>query len=149
MLPADTFIANEAHWFTLDVVYLVFVRNGVVAGARIGGQILAGAVGSYSTEPSAYAKPELLLRWAAADPTAPGFLEADRKNFLYGSAELREARVSRRRALWTGPIPNSGSVTLVPRAERRRRLILVGEQDLTAIHSLLLSGGVPISPLAA
>ena len=149
MLPVDTFIANEAHWFTLDVVYLVVVRNGTVAGARVGGQLLATSRRSYSTEPSDYAKPKLLLRWAAADPIAPDFLADDRKNFVYSSAEIREAHVSRRRALWTGAIPNSGSVTLAPREGRRRRFILLGEQDPAAIHSLLLSSGIPISPLAA
>ncbi len=149
MLPEGTFIANEARWFTLDVIYLVFVRNGAVAGARVGGQLLASGRNSYSREPSSYAKPKLLLRWAAADPLAPDFLEADRKNFLYSSAELLEARVTRRRALWTGAIPNSGSVTLTPRSGRRRRLILLGEQDLQAIHSLLASSGAPMSPLSA
>jgi hypothetical protein len=147
MLQADTFIANEAHWFTPDVVYLVFIRNGAVAGARVGGQILAYPNNAEVAEPTGYAKPEWLLRWAAADPLAPGFLEADRKNFFYSNGELREAHITRRRALWTGPIPNSGSVTLTPRAGRRRRLILLGDQDPRAIHSLLVSSGVPIALL--
>jgi hypothetical protein len=146
LLPPDAFIANEAHWFTLDVVYLVFVRNGAVAGARVGGQLAGNA---QSTDPSFYAKPKLLLRWVASDPLADEFLESDRKNFLYSTAELREAVVSRRRALWTGAIPNSGSVILTPRTGRRRRLILLGDQNLQAVHSLLQSSGVPISPLTA
>jgi hypothetical protein len=148
MLPADTFIANEAHWFTLDVVYLVFVRNGAIAGARVGGQLVANAR-NYPAEPTYYAKPKLLLRWVGADPSAPDFLASDRKNFLYSTAELREVAFTPRRALWTGGIPNSGSVILAPRNGRRRRLILLGDQDLQAIFSLVQSSGVPVSPLAA
>ena len=148
MLPSDAFIANEANWFTLDVIYLVIVRNGAVAGARVGGQLF-GTANAYSTDPSSYAKPELLLRWAAADTLAHEFLESDRKNFLYSAGELRDVVLTRRRALWTGAIPNSGSVTLTPRTGRRRRLILLGDQSLQAVHSLLQSSGVPISPLSA
>ena len=146
MIPSDAFIANEARWLTLDVIYLVFVRNGAIAGARVGGQLLGNA---HSTDPSFYAKPELLLRWASAGSLAHEFLESDRKNFLYSTAELREVVITRRRALWTGAIPNSGSVILTPRSGRRRRLILLGDQNLQAVTSLLQSSGVPISPLAA
>jgi hypothetical protein len=149
LLPSDTFIANEAHWFTLDVVYLVFVRNGTIAGARVGGQLLAGAVGSYPSDPTAYVKRNLLERYLETNPTGPEFLGSDRKNFLFASAELLEARVSRRRALWTGGVPNSGAVTIFPRSGTRRRLILIGAQDLGRVHALLVAAGVPVAPLFA
>jgi hypothetical protein len=149
VLPEDAFIANEAHWFTPDVVYLIFVRNGVVAGARVGGQIAAPPFGDYSSDPTSYAKASLLERYAFADPLDPAFLEADRKNFRFSSTELLEARFSPRRALWTGRVPNSGTLTLVPRTGRRRRLILLGHQDLVAVRDQLAAIGVPFSPLAA
>jgi hypothetical protein len=148
MLPADAFIANEAHWFTLDVIYLVFVRNGAIAAARVGGQLL-GRSGNYPAEPSYYAKPKLLLRWAGAEPSEPDFLNSDRKNFRYSTAELREVVFKPRRALWTGGIPNSGSVILYPRSGRRRRLILLGDQNLQAIFTLMQANGAPVSPPAA
>jgi hypothetical protein len=147
VLPEKTFIANEAHWFTLDVVYLVFVRSGVVAGARVGGQLGVGAV-QISDDPTAYTKPDLLRRALEADPFAHGFLASDRRNFVHSIAELGEARLSARRALWTGPVPNSGSVTFIPRAGRKRRLILLGRQDLGVVRALLISEGVPVTPLA-
>ena len=149
MLPSDTFIANEAHWVTLDVVYLVFVRNGTIAGARVGGQLLSGAVASNPSDPTAYVKRNLLERYLETNPIGPEFLESDRKNFRLESAELLEARVSSRRALWTGGIPNSGAVTLVPRSGRRRRLILLGAQDLGRVHALLVAAGVPVAPLSS
>jgi len=142
------FIVNDARWFAPDTVYLLFVRAGVIAGARVGGQLVASRR-NYPTEATAYAKPKLLIRWAAADPLAPDFLSSDRKNFAYPAAELCEAHVSSRRALWTAPIPNSGTVTLVPRTGRKRKLILLGEQDSRAIQRLLISNGVPVTPLAA
>jgi hypothetical protein len=148
MLPRDVFIANEAHWFTLDVIYLVFVRNGAISAARVGGQLLAQSR-SYSAEPSFYANPKLLLRWAGAEPSAPDFLSSDRKNFRYSSGEVREVVFKWRRALWTGGIPNSGSVILYPRNGRRRRLILLGDQDVHAIFTLMQSNGLPVAPLAA
>ena len=139
----DSFIANEAHWFTLDVVYWVVVRAGVVAGARVAGQLMPAAVGDYSGDPSTYAKPELLARYQSVDPLGPDFLAQDAKNFRMSAAELREARFSKRRALWTGPVPNSGSLVLVPRSGRKRRLILLGQQDLNRIYGLLTAAGVP------
>lgn len=148
MLPEDAFIANEAHWFTLDVVYLVFVRSGAIVGARVGGQLIGTEFGEHPDDPRSYARADLLRRCLAADPLDPRFTDLDRKNFRYSISEIREARFSTRRALWTGGVPNSGSITLLPRAGRRRRLILLGRQDLRAIHALLVSGGIPASPLA-
>jgi hypothetical protein len=148
VLPEHAFIANEAHWITPDVVYLVLVGSGVVAGARVGGQLVTTPFGDYSSDPTTYAKASLLERYMSADPLDPGFLEADRKNFRFSSAELLEARFSARRTLWTGGVPNSGTVTLVPRAGRRRRLILLGHQDLGAVQNELAAAGVPLSPLA-
>ena len=140
----DSFIANEAHWFTADAVYWVFVRSGVIAGARVAGQMMAALPDAYSSDPSAYAKPELLELYRNLDPLSPAFLESDPKNFRISGAEIRDLRISTRRALWTGPVPNSGSVTLVPRSGRKRRLILLGEQDPNRVQSLLAGAGVPI-----
>lgn len=143
-LPADAFIANEAHWLKLDVVYLVFVRGGSIAGARVGGQIGLEAMANPSVDPADFTDPELLSHYLDVDPLAHEFLARDRRNFRLLIAEIREVRLSERRSYWTGPAPNSGSFTLVPRSGRRRRLILLGSQDHQGAQQLLASMGAPI-----
>lgn len=147
MLPPDAFIVNQARWLALDTVYLLTIRSGVIAGARVGGQ-LTGLGDVHPSAPEAYAHAKLLARWLATDPTSPDYVSSDPKNFVYASGEILEARLSTRRARWTGPIPNSGSIVLVPRSGRKRRLILLGRQDVRAVHGLLAANGVPAAPLA-
>lgn len=147
-LPEDAFIVNEAHWFSLDLVLLVRARGGVLSGARVAGQLLTGPGARRAKDPIAFADATLLASYLSSDPAEPGFLERDPGNFRVSAAEIRSTRVSGRRAMWTGPIPNSGSVTLSPRSGSRRRLILLGEQDLSGFGALLMANGFPMHPIA-
>ena len=144
VIPTDAFIANEARWVWPDVVHLVFGRSGVIAGVRVGGQLWPEGWGGYATDPRAYADPALLRVAADADPLSPDFVESDRRNFRFTGAELRDVRLSKRRAWHTGVIPNCGVVTLVPHRGRRKRLILLGKQNLTDLRRILTDAGLPL-----
>ncbi|MBW2401229.1 MAG: hypothetical protein JRG80_18555 [Deltaproteobacteria bacterium] len=148
MIPDDSFIVNETHSFSPDIVFLISVRSGELTGARIGGQIVVGSLGPKSANPASYASADLLSRVLATSRDAAELRKLHKKNFAYSSGELLEARVSTRRALWTGPVPNSGSITLIPRSGRRRRLILLGNQDIRSVRALIQSAGIPVEPLA-
>jgi hypothetical protein len=146
VIPTDAFIANQACWVWPDVVHLVFGRSGVIAGVRVGGQLWPEGGGGYATDPRAYADPALLRVAADADPLSPDFVESDRRNFRFTSAELRDVRLSKRRAWHTGVIPNCGVVTLVPHRGPRKRLILLGKQSLTDLRRILTDAGLPLRP---
>ncbi len=143
-LPQNAFVGNETHWITPDRVYLMFAGHGILAGGRIGGQLMPRR-GVYPVDPLAYGQPGLVERQLGVDPFSAGFLELDPKNFQLRGADIVRIQVSSRRQLWTGPIPNSGAVIVVPRNGRKRRFILLGEQDRTAIASLLFAAGLPAS----
>ena len=148
VIPDRAFIANEARWVAPDAVLLVFVIDGAVVAARVNGQLTRPPARDPS-DPESYVEPHKLLLYQGIEPRDPRFIDLDKRNFRLSSAELIEVRASRRRALWTGPLPNSGSITLIPRSGRRRRLILLGRQDLARVHALLVSAGFPMSRLAA
>jgi hypothetical protein len=145
VIPRDAFIAiaNQARWFELDAVYLVFARRDVIAGVRVGGQLWPQGVGGYATDPRAYADRALLRVAADADPLSPDFVDSYSKSFRFTSAELRDVRVSNRRAWYTGVIPNCGVVTLVPHRGRRMRLILLGKQNLVNLRRVLTNAELP------
>jgi hypothetical protein len=151
VIPRDAFIAiaNQARWVGPDAVYLVFARDGIVAGVRVGGQLWPEGVGGYATDPRAYADRALLRVAADADPLSPDFVESYSKSFRFTSAELRDVRVSNRRAWDTGVIPNCGVVTLVPHRARRMRLILLGKQSLADLRRTLTNAGLPLRSLAS
>lgn len=143
MLPSNAFIVNEAHWITLDRRYLLVVEGSEIAGMCVGGQLLATLRSDYPTDPMAYADEQAVKRYLAMDVRSREFLAVDRRNFVCSAPEVRGFTISRRRALWTGGVPNSGAVTLDPRNGRKRRMILLGQQDLDALASLLMATGAP------
>jgi len=147
IIPTGCFIVNEAHWLTLDVVYLIAVKSGAIMGARVGGQITH----FQHTEPSnplSYVKPRLLAEYPQGAFLADDFLQIDRKNFLLSSAEIREVEMSNRKSHWTGPIPNSGVLNIKRRNAQTKKLILLGEQDFDGLRAKIQSCGIPISPHA-
>ena len=147
MLPERAFIGNEARWLTPDAVLLVHVLDGMVVAVRVNGQLVKPPSGDPS-EPESYVQARMLMQYQGVDPLDPRLIDLDKRNFRISSAETKEVAISRRRALWTGPLPNSGAVTIVPRTGKRRRLILLGKQDLAGVHALFGATGFPVSRLA-
>ena len=142
-LPANAFVANEARWFALDAVYLVFVLPGVLVGAKVSGQMILGhTLGFFSPEnPLAFTRADLLLAALVTDPTSNEFLSLDPVNFRLTPADIVVIRTSAGRSLWTGGVKNSGKLTLVRSEGRTRSLILLGQQDLNQIRELLIDAG--------
>jgi len=145
-LPANAFIANEARWLAADAGYVVFVLPGLLAGAKVSGQMILGhTLGLFSPKnPLAFARADLLLAALVADPKSDAFLSLDPKNFRLTPEDVVGIRASSRRSLWTVGVANSGKLNVVQRRGRARTLILLGEQDLTQVGRLLASAGFPL-----
>lgn len=148
IVPTDCFIMNEAHWLTLDVVYLIAVRSGAIVGARVGGQIVH-VQHREPSNPLSYVKPKLLVEYSQGAFLSDDFLQLDRKNFILSSAEIQEVEMSTRKSRWTGPLPNSGVLKIKSRNAQTRKLILLGKQDFDGLRAKIQSCGIPISPHAA
>ena len=72
------------------------------------------------------------------DPGSEAFVAADRRNFILTRDDTEEASVSRKRSLWTGGMPNRGSVRFTLRSGGRRRFIVVNDQDIGQVERALV-----------
>ncbi|MCA1798062.1 MAG: hypothetical protein LC632_01045 [Xanthomonadaceae bacterium] len=142
-LPANAFVANEARWLAADAGFVVFVLPGLLAGAKVSGQMILGhTLGFFSPKnPLAFVRADLVLAALVTDLMSDAFLSLDPKNFRLTSGDVIRICGSSRRSLWTVGVRNSGKLRVVQRRGRDRTLILLGQQDLTQIGRLLTSAG--------
>ncbi len=139
MTNHEHFYTYEARWLGADRLYRVTVASGALWGGRVGGQLVAGLVGSYPDDPEAYITLSLASRYDSLDPLHSSFLRVDKLNFRLSSAEIQRIVLRRKKHWWTGPIPNSGSFVVYLRDKGKRHFILLGRQDVDLVEKLLYS----------
>lgn len=133
-----SFLGYKTHWFSLDVLYKLYVQSSGLAGCRVGGQIVSAM---HAEDPLSFARADLLARYPDDERHPEDHLFLDRKNFWLPRELIRDVRVSSRRSLWVGATTNSGSVRLQLRAGRAWRFLLLGRQEPAAIERAFLSAG--------
>ena len=137
-----SFLGYKTHWFSLDVLYKLYVQSSGVAGCRVGGQIVSAR---HAEDPLSFARADLLAQYPGDEHQPDDHLFFDRKNFWLPRELIRDVRVSTRRSIWAGATTNSGSVRLRLREARTWRFVLLGRQEPAAIELAFSSSGYLVS----
>jgi hypothetical protein len=133
-----SFLGYRTYWFSLDVLYKLYVQSSGLAGCRVGGQIVSA---TQAEDPLSFARADLLARYPGDECHPEDHLFFDRKNFWLPRELIRDVRVSSRRSFWAGATTNSGSVRLRLRSARTWRFLLLGRQEPAAIERIFSSAG--------
>jgi hypothetical protein len=142
-LEVTYFVGYAPRWISLDRLYLIVGLPGSIMGLRVGGQLVYPSE-TRPTDSRAYFKQGLASQYEGRNLLDPLLASLDPRNFLIPSAEFMSAHLRRRRALWTGAVPNVGTVMLRRRNGRDLRFILIGEQNLGQVVAVLSEAGVPL-----
>lgn len=129
------FFGYETKMLTPDSYYLFFVRSNELLAARVGGQMMG--FHETSNDPSLYADAKLLSKYLEILKTGLPLVEADKRNFVVSSGEIREISFSAKPRFWVGHLPHAGTMSLHFHQGKRRQFILLGDQSIADIAVLL------------
>ncbi len=147
--PAKAFYGLQPRMWTLDRFFKVYVRESELWGALLGKQIYDEASGTQLVAAATVLAPLARLwvnrlirrrhdreaRYDQLDLWPVEFLDRDKDNFILNKRDIVSADADRKRRLWTGGIPVSGTLRLATSDMRTKELILVGDQDVDLILS--------------
>ena len=154
------FYGLQPRWFGPDRLFKVFTLNDSISAGRVAGQfwdersahlqlvVSTGILGVFALPLVPWLMRRRREREAFYDSLDPGsteFISADSQNYMIHRSEVHSVVVRRRRSLWTGGIPNAGSVDIHLIDGSRKRLILLGDQDRTAVEAQLTGSLGPVS----
>ena len=143
-LQGRVIYAYEPRLTSLDRLFLIHVEGATLRFLRVGGQLWSSDSAPRSEDPATYVKPELLDRYRDIEFAGPAALSVDPANFEMPRAAIRSVDLRSRRALWTGPVPNSGSLVINPVRGKPKRYILLGRQEHNAVATTLRQAGIHV-----
>jgi hypothetical protein len=139
------FYGLEARWLSWDRFYKIHVLDDRIVGAYLAGQVYDEVSGRVQLIGPAGLLGPLMALWVrrivrgrvereaqcdGLDPKSLEFQERDRRNFVWPRDDIEQVVLSRRRALWTGGAPNSGSFQVALRFGGKRQFVVVGDQNI-------------------
>lgn len=152
-MVAEPFVYGlQPRWFGNDRLFKVFVLPDAVCGACVAGQLHdeqsahmqlvapAGCLGFLFLPIVRRAVRRRQEREEFYDTITPGsdeFVDADGRNFVIRRGEATQISVTSRQSLWTAGARNSGKLEIVLTGGRKRRFVLVGNQDADQVEELL------------
>jgi len=132
----------EYYWLILNRTYLVFVTDGMIAGAKVRGLIAAPfSPGPEWSDPQFYPRPRLVAKYAGTNVESTQFLAVSSANFQLKRPQVERIEFVSSPKWGMGTVPYSGRILLWGHDGRRKELILLGHQDGPAIVARLRSQG--------
>lgn len=132
------FIAMEYYALILNRTYKVFVTKDMLCGAKVRGLVSNPALVSLSMrDPRSWAQTNSAKIYDRIEVTAPMFSEINPANFQIHWGDIANVDFRAGKKWGMGNVPHSGRLIIHLRSGRRRELILLGEQDGSAIKERL------------
>ncbi len=130
------FIAMEYYGLILNRTFEVhFCRNGLI-GIKVAGVI--AALPQYTQteyqDPKAFISRRSQKKYSGIEVCSDEVLKVDRSNFKLSFGDMNSVEFTAKKKWGMGPVPHTGILNIkLKTANRRRELILLGNQDGSAI----------------
>ena len=126
-----------------DWFYKIYVTRDAPCGAVIAGQVADVESADLQLVTPSMAKralsdhEQLEARYDVIDPNSPEFLALDKRNFQLTGPMIEKVQLRAKKHWWTATLPNSGTMEIFPRDQRKKWFVLYGHQYVEAIAQLL------------
>lgn len=135
---APWFAAMEYYALILNRTYKVFATGQMLCGAKVGGlRSTPSVVSSEMYNPVFWVQTPSAQRYDHLDLASEAFLRANSANFQFRWDQIAEIRYLVGKKWGMGNVPHSGRLVLQLRSGKRRELILLGDQNGTALKQQL------------